>query len=412
VKVQNISEKSKDLDVKLEKKQLKLQGSRKLFFIILAVVLIIIFGIASVYFGPKAEAVIVLQTRNLDRSVDVTVFKDQKTTDLINVQGKLLELEKESTKNFGSTGKKNVGEKAKGTVTISNLYNYQSPVSLAKGTKISNDGKNFILENDIIVPIAKATAAIENNMPVLKTLPGTADVTVIAEQSGDGYNLSPRLFAVAGYSANKVSATSKTAFTGGTNKEIKVVAEEDLQKAEENLKIETLETAKIEIQNQANKENLKVLLTQISQEVVAQEANKKVGDEADNFDMKAKIRFFVLGFNEEDIKNSVVSGVEKEIKADEMLVNREKNEITYQVSESNIDDGQMKLKATFKGKISRKMDVIEIKKKIRNINSNDAKTFFSSLEGLESASLNVKPSFWPRTPMTIKRIDVKFDYVK
>jgi hypothetical protein len=345
--------------------------------------------------------------------LDILVDKDGKQKEgLLVVQGQILDLEKESSKTVSSTGKKNVGEKAKGNVTIYNLFNYQNPVKLTKGTKITGDGKNFILQSDVTVPIAKATAAIENNIPILKTTPGSVEVAVVAELSGDTYNLSPTKFSISSYSRDKLYAENKLAFVGGTNKEVKIVTEKDLEGAEKALKAETLDLAKKELIEKAEKSSLKILESQISSEVISQEADKKVDDEADNFVFKMKIKFFAMGFSESDIKKSVTEGVQAKIKADEMIVNPENSEVTYKVVDNAIDDAKMSLEAVFKGKVSNKLSPDVIKESVKNKSLSSAQLYLNSIPDLEVATLNVSPSFWKRTPFISSRINIKFDYKK
>jgi hypothetical protein len=410
---ENYNIKSGQGNMRNDKKHIKTEGSRKTFFAILITALFLIAVGAGIYFVPTAKAVVVLKTRDIDEKVSVVVGRDIKSgAEALSAPGKIIDLEKESTKTIVSTGKKNIGEKAKGTVTISNLYNFQSAIKLAKGTKIVSDTKEFILQSEVTIPVAKATAAIENNIPVLKTTAGTVDAEVLADKSGDEYNLSARKFNVTGFVNTKVFAESKVVFAGGTNKEVKIVTEEDLKKAETDSKAELLELAKKELATKATESSLKILEGQISSEIVSQEATKVVNDEADSFDFKIKVKFFVLGFLENDIKTTVTKGIESKIAADEMIISPEKSNIAYKVKASNIDNGEMELEATFTGKVGKKIDINLIKNNIKNKEVSSAKSYLASINGVDSSIINISPSFWQRTPIIANKITVEFDYKK
>lgn len=400
-------------NMKSDRKHIRTEGSRKMFFIIVSAILLIIILGAGFYYWPSAKVTLILKTRDIDEKVTVLVGRDVKSTaEALAAPGTIIDIEKESTKTISSTGTKDIGEKATGTVTISNLYNFQSPVKLVKGTKITSDSKDFVLQADVSIPVAKATAAIENNIPVLKTTAGTIDATVLADQAGDTYNLSARNFSVAGFTSNKVFAQSKATFTGGTSKEVKVVTEDDLKKAETDLKAELLALAKTELIAKAEESKLKILEGQVSSEIITQEPTKKVGDEADSFDFKMKIKFFVLGFLENDIKTVVNEGIESKIGADEMIINGDKSNITYAVKDSNIDNGEMNLEATFTGKIGQKIDANNIMNNIKNKDKGVAQSYLNSVAGIDSSSIVISPSFWQRTPLTASKIKVEFDYIK
>jgi len=406
-------DKKDDKNMKIEKKHIKTEGSRKTFFIVVAAVLLLAIIGAGVYFVPDAKATVILKTRDIDEKVSVLVGRDVKSNPkVLAAPGKIVDLEKELTKTSLATGKKNVGEKAKGSVTIYNLYNFQNSIKLSKGTKIISDSKEFILQADITIPVAKASAAIENNIPVLKTTPGFIDAEVVAAQSGDAFNLSPRKFDVTGFVNTKVYAESKVAFAGGTNKEVKIVTDEDLKKAETDIKAELMELAKKELTDKASQSNLKILESQISSEVVSQESTKKVDDEADSFDFKMKVKFFALGFLEDDIKRTVTSGVESKIDSSEMIISPEKSNIVYKVKTSDIDNGEMELEAVFTGKVGKKIDISVIKKNIKNKDVAAAKSYLGSVDGVDSSSIIISPSFWQRTPMIADKISVEFDYNK
>lgn len=403
-------------ELRLSRKHIKTEGSRKPFLMVAIIVLLILSVSAAFIFAPKAKALVVLKTRDADEKLNILVSRDAKPQDgVLAVSGQIIDLEKESTKTYPASGKKNVGEKAKGTVTITNQYSYQNPIKIAKGTKIISDNKSFILQADVTVPIAKASAVIENNLPVLKTTPGTVDGEVVAEQSGEIYNLAAgKTLYIASYAdkKDKVYAQSKSAFSGGTDKEVNVVTDKDLSDAETALKAEMLEAAKPELTDEAGKGSFRILESNISADVISQSSNKNADDEADNFDFKMKIKFFVIGFKESDVKKAVLEGIKQKAKSDEMIVNPDESEITYKIVDSDIDNAQMNLEASFKGKIGKSLSADVIKKSLKNKSLSGAENYLRSLDGVDSASVIIWPTFWQRTPFSADRIEVKFDYNK
>jgi hypothetical protein len=396
--------------IKIERRStIKKTTLKKKIIIIAVVAAFILVAAASAYFAPKATATVNLATHNFDETLNIIVERDVQPADgVLTVQGQILDLEKESTKTFPTTGKKNVGEKAKGTITISNSTN-PNAVKLVAGTKATSNGKVFLLDSDVTVPALKVTSncSVVNGKAVCEIEAGQANAAVTASENGDSYNIAPATFVVGSY-----SAISKTAFTGGTNKEVNVMTDDDLKTAGESLNAEMLASAKTELTDLATKQNVKILESQVSSEVVSQEASKKAGDEGDAFDLKLKLKFFVMSFTESDIKKTVIDGVQSKIGSDEMIVNAESSDITYKVLDNDINDAQMKLEATFNGKIGKKVDSTQIQNNIKNKSLGSAKNYIQSINGVESASVKMWPNFWPRTPFTLKRITVKFDYSK
>lgn len=400
--------------VKSSKKHIKTEGSRGLFFAIFIVILLLIAGGVSAYFLPKVSTTLVLKTREVDETLSLVVNKDGSSQDgVMAVKGTMLNDEKDVSKSYPATGKKNIGQKATGTVTIYNSLNYQSAVKLNSGTKItSSSGKVFDLQADATVPVAVASAVIVNGMPTLKTTPGSVDVAVSADQSGTDYNLTSTKFTIAGYTNNsdKFYAQNSAAFSGGTTQEVNIVTEDDLKNAETALTADTLTTACTELTSKANDSHLKILISQISNNIISEQADKNVGDQADNFNFSMKIEFFVLGFSEDDVKAAVISGVAKKITDGEMIINPESSNITYTVSNKSLDNGEMDISAVLKGEVGKKISADDVRGALQNKSLGSARSYLSGLDGVQSYSLNIWPSLWFRTPFILNRITVNFSY--
>ncbi len=118
----------------------------------------------------------------------------------------IVTVEKTVSANVPAESTETVNDPAQGTITISNTQ--ETPQTLIKNTRFeSPDGKIFRIQDSVSVPAGSASS------------PGTKDATVYADTGGDAYNIAPTSFTVPGLkgsdSFTKVTATSKSAFTGG-----------------------------------------------------------------------------------------------------------------------------------------------------------------------------------------------------
>ncbi len=183
--------------------------------ILLAVILAITLPTAKLTVIAKADKLpiksdFVLDTSGVETNVDALTFAGNKLT-----------LQKDLTQNFTATGKKDVGTKAAGNVTISNASN-SDPITIAAGTVLSSQGKNFSLNSATTVPGAKLQGG--------NIVAGKVTAAITATANGDSYNLGTTTFTVVGYN-DKVTASGST--SGGTSKTVTIVSQSDVDSAKQ-----------------------------------------------------------------------------------------------------------------------------------------------------------------------------------
>ncbi|MDP3727268.1 MAG: hypothetical protein Q8R35_01360 [bacterium] len=135
------------------------------------------------------------------------------------------------TREFESSGKKFIQERAHGTVLLYNAYS-SAPQSLIANTRIQDPaGKIFRLRSGITIPGARVNEG--------KIVPTSIPVDVIADEVGEDSNIGPAEFHIPGFRGTPkyqgFYAKSETAFTGGFSGEARIVEAGDLRRASEEL---------------------------------------------------------------------------------------------------------------------------------------------------------------------------------
>ena len=132
---------------------------------------------------------------------------------------------------YEASGKKFVQERARGTVNIFNAFSSQPQVLVASTRLQDPSGKVFRLVERIIIP----GAGVEEG----KIVPTSIAAEVIAEGSGDSYNIGPAEFRIPGFRGTPkyqgFYARSEKAFAGGFEGEARIVLSEDIKRASEDL---------------------------------------------------------------------------------------------------------------------------------------------------------------------------------
>lgn len=383
-------------------------GSRKPL-IILAAVMVMVLLIFVVLFLPYAEASVMLKTA--DQSKKAVVLVDKNRTDFdaasATMAGKMVEIEKSLSKSFVPTGEKDAGAPATGMITISNTTDTKA-IPVSPGTKVTAaGGKIFTIQSGVLVPGATiSNPQLIGGKLTYDTTPGTIDAKVTSEGNGEDYNMA----AETKFTLLSMTATNKAAFSGGTTKNILFIKEEDLDNAAQAIKDAALAENKAELLSNAEKDSLKIDEKNITLQIVTTSTDKKVNDETESFAVTAKIKLSALGFAETDLRNAMVALTSKDLNAETMLVNPEKSELTYVVSEYNAETNVLKLDTEFKAKTGANLSVDDLKKNTKGKNVQAAQEYLEARDGVSTVSLKYFPSFWKKMPFLTKRISVKFDF--
>lgn len=382
---------------------------KRILLVSLASLLVIALVFSGLYL-PKANILAVVKTEDIEKEYEVLLKRDEQEVSLegMTVPAKLLNVDAELSKDFTTTGKKDVGEKAKGTITIYNNWDINDQ-TIPEGSRFVANSKVFLSTKEVRVPGASITIS----QGEIKKTPGSIKVNVEAETNGEDYNIGASSFVIASLPANMqkdITGKSDEAMSGGISREVKVVDAADLVKAEKEIKEEVLALARESIKDKAKKDKLTTLENVISQEVVSLTFSHKESEEAEKFEVSISTKAFTLGFSQDDVKEVVLETAEKEIGVEKMILNKDDLEISYESQESNIDDGFIRIKTNFAAKIAKNIDETGLARSIRNKSFDAAEKYLESLSDIESYSLNTWPSFYKRTPFLNSRIKINYDY--
>jgi len=197
-----------------------------------------------------------------------------------------------------ATGIKNIGQPAKGTVTIYNSSLSQGK-NFSKGTVINGPGNlSFTLDADVKIASASGDAA--------DIVSSTVKSAVTASVIGPESNLaSGTKFSVADESGSSVIAKNDGSFTGGTKTQIQVVSDKDIAKSEEQIKEKARQFAKDKAAKSLTSDAL-LLSSLTGIEIQSKNADKAVGTEAESVTVKAEVVVTYSYVSKEKLKLSLI----------------------------------------------------------------------------------------------------------
>lgn len=345
---------------------------------------------------PRATVVLGVESDPVSETVTVTVDNNITATneDEGKLSGQKVQVEKTVKQSFDATGSKEVGSKASGTATVNNRLGEE--VAVPKGTTLARDGVSFVTTEETAVGAASVSLDASGNVIVK---PGTKQVKVEAANVGSNGNVSPGEFTITSFSGAKrerVTASNSAAFTGGESHTVKVVTNDDIENAKKTIGEKVNEELVQELKGKAN--DLTILGNTIEVGVIDATANKAPDEEADNFELEAKLRARTIGFAAAGYQDLVVALVSKTLPDGKELVVTPEDSVETAVERQSYDEGVLVLKSTLKSEMVQTLDEAALRNLVRGKTATEAERLLGQEQGIRSSKVTVRPSFRSRIP--------------
>lgn len=354
--------------------------------------------IGAYLFLLKADIKVFVEPKILEKDAQVIADPNQKA---VNEEGKiipgqLINVEVSGTAKDAATGKKQIGDPAKGTVVI---YNKTSDSqSLSKGTQVTGPGGiKFTL--DTSVSIASQSAS-DSGITF-----GKATTTATATAIGADGNLpSASDFTIAGYSQDKVAAKSEGNFSGGTSKDVTVVSNDDQQKLLAKLSSDLRQQAQQKLQEKYPDQ--KILQEALSESITKKSYNKNIGDQAGEFSLNLTINYKGTAFKDTDLKTIVSKLVDTQV-PDGFQLDITETETQAEVSKLE-KDGKLIFLARFKAKLIPKIDTDKIKSQVKLKTPAEVKDMLKGMENVLDSEIKMSPN----VPSVLARMPILSNNIK
>jgi hypothetical protein len=248
-----------------------------------------------IFFATKATITITANTSEIKIDQPVSLMTDGQT-DVSKHQLRLASAEPVKKTNqieFTATGKKDVGDKATGSVTVDNhltpfnaMTGASNTITLAAGTILSTGSQQYTTNTTISVAGYSS---------------GTVNVTAVA--IGPGHNIGAGIVTtVSGYAQSAISATVDSGgITGGTQETITVVQQSDLDKITDQIKNDTGSAAvRSELASKFGSDAM-AIEDSFSVEFGNIQSKPAVGEKADKATASLEITYTMSGVSKSDV---------------------------------------------------------------------------------------------------------------
>jgi hypothetical protein len=266
--------------------------------------------------APHVKIVVKMKTSTASISENVSLVTSEKEKN--NTEGKFLleqiKYEEEASIEFNASGKDNKGEKASGTVSVIAKLDQDGnkSVTIPAGTAFTNGSRKYNSTEAVTFTLdGEDLGECENKSSVLKEnyCRKSAKVKITAAESGADYNISSTSSNWQ-VSVRSISVIGSTDMIGGTDKNVSVVTEKDLDDAKTQLKSsDNFEEAKKKLYDQIGDSVVKIEPS-FKVEVSNEKSNFKKGDEVKDGDkpkMTAKVIYTIYAVDRAAIEEYITA---------------------------------------------------------------------------------------------------------
>lgn len=375
---------------------------KKLILIIAGVILLIGFLVWAIFFAPRATVEITAKTSKENISTSVTLGQAL-TTDATKgtIKASQVEESQEAAVDFQATGTQEQGEAAAGKMTLTKSSPGSKKIDL--GTGFSNGDCTFVTRSEVTVPGATPGGW---NGSGFSTTPGTVDVQVKATAIGEQCNLSSR-----SYESTESGISAKGGdMTGGSKKTLKIVTQEDVQKASEQVAQQNNSEIKAKLEAKFGS-GVKAIDSSFRTLKANTTPTPQVGQEAPSGTAKltSSITYAMNGVSTSDLDDFIEAAVKSKIskETDQRVYETGSGAAKLTEFAANDTGGTASLAAT--SQVGPQINDNDLKKRVAGKKFGDIQSDLKSIDGVD----NVEVKFWPfwvsTVPSDTQKISIKFN---
>lgn len=264
--------------------------------IIIGLVLIISAIFVYLYFFHKADVIINFESQKVEKEIDVSTLN-------------FAEITKEITKTVEmvTTGKKTIGESAKGTIMISSLFNDEKV--LKKGTVLATINSNikYLLDSEVKIP-SRSGSMLDGNVT-----PGKVRADVTAFDIGPGGNIEKgQKMKIEEFSTDDVVAVTESNFTGGIKKDIQTASLDDYARLRK--EAETQIAAEASNSAQSNIDSSKIVPELTVIDTINEKFSSDIGSDAKTVTLTQTSNVKYQTYNDADVRKMITDVITPDIK--------------------------------------------------------------------------------------------------
>lgn len=349
---------------------------------------------------PKAK--IVIKSDSISVNTDVPFTANTAFTSFDADAGKVPATKKDVSKTDSTkvpaTGQKNIGDKATGTVTLKNCAKVDGAFTIPAGTVVTTGASSFSVNETTLLP-----SSTFSGTNTCTTVGKTVNVTSTA--AGDQYNISGgRTFAVSGVAS--ITGIDSSAMSGGTNKLVSVVSDQDVETAKQKISDKSKDSATTDLKQQFSNDDLFLIPESITSSAANVTATPKVGEEASEVTVSSTTVYTGLGVKESYLNTLVENSAKKQIDTTKQSIsdNGLSKAIFRLEDKKSATDQRFRVQSTVS--TGTQIDQEALKKEIAGKKKGDVQDLIGKLPGVKDVTVSYSPFWVYKTPSNPSKITI------
>jgi hypothetical protein len=381
-------------EIKTIAKTTSVNSSYKRIVNLFVVATIILLGVI-LYFS-LAEAKIYLKIKNQPAKINFTTqvkenVENDNYLETNVLDGRILELVVEKTRDFTVPGKESPAERYGGMMII---YNKKSEnQSLVNKTRFeSASGHIFRIQEAVNIPAG-----------------GSIEAYVVAEEIGEDYKELPGRFILPGFknefSRSRVYGELKEPMEKKSITSY-VVSQEILNNANNEIVAGLKKDALHKLKNLlVDDEELDE--TSIITEIISYESSKDVGDEAKNFEYTVKLKVIGIVFDRAELLNLAQSFIDDQLSNTQELIDYNNDSLKYSINNYVTEEKNATLDVELSAHViqSSESEIFD-KERLKNLTQEEIIEYFSQQPAIESVKVVFSPFWVKKAPQMSNHINL------
>ncbi len=382
------------------------------FKIFLAIILVAVFYVLFSFVLPRVDVIIVPVTQDYEKEFDIQLTTNSSKTNFNNnvFLAEVLQSSLSETEVFNATGEKDIGDKAQGKAVFYNSTGRSQPVT-PNVDLINDQGIIFIVKENITIPGAK----VDENGNIV---PGQITVSIESKDPGEKGNVQPGRINISALlidKQEKIFGDILESMIGGNSKIVKVVSQDDLDNAKDEL-IKKLEPELKEKISKNALDNFVVsdkLITFDDSEISTQ---AKVDTEVKKFEVSLNLKANAMVYDNKSLRLFVYDKFLQDLPAGQVIAETEfgyidsRLEIEVQNIDMNLGLANLKINATFP--VAKQIKLDDVRKNILGKHEREARRYILSLENIKDVRFVFSLSLNDKIPTDEKKVDVRLGEIK
>lgn len=370
---------------------------KKLFILGGLGVLLVAFLVWAFFFAPRATVTIAAKTSTVSISKPITLDPNTDTnpdSGLLNVQVK--QIKKSNSTEFDTTGKKEVGNKASGMVTVTNCE-YPEGFTIPAGTSFrSASGQDFTSSQAVSVPGFSRVSRCESSQ---------GSVNVTANAFGPEYNIAPQSYDIGGIGGDIEAAGAQ--MSGGTREQIAIVAAADIEKAKQQLGDQDANDVKKELEEEFEGDVI-VIRESFRQEAGNPNASPAVGEQAKRARLTVETTYTLFAAERDDVKAILNEELNAKIQGKKQQRIYDSGDKKVKFSEpEKVSEGTFSTQISATGNVGPVIDDKQLAGQVAGKRYGEIEQLVTNIEGVDDVDIKFSP-FWVNKAPAAEKVVIKY----